>query len=147
MLSIIVILPLFVVCLPWKCEYPEFGSISTTHFLVKNDNSNAKWVEKYEYCNKAMFNDANCVNSRNLCYMDEKVCVYRPKPNDLIEECRDIIKGTILPSFVEISTEIVKTILPTTTTKTTILPLVTHITSGYKTISNLFFYIILHVFL
>ena len=27
-------------CLSWKCEYSEFGGVSTTHFLYKEDNVN-----------------------------------------------------------------------------------------------------------
>lgn len=91
-------------CLSWKCEYSEFGSVSTTHFLYKEDNVNeVKWLEKYEYCrakgDTSVYQDAGqgkCEYSRGLCYWNNGSCENTNRSNDPLSECQDLINNNNL---------------------------------------------------
>jgi hypothetical protein len=91
-------------CLSWKCEYSEFGSVSTTHFLYKEDNVNeVKWLEKYEYCrakgDTSVYQDAGqgkCEYSRGLCYWNNGSCENTNRSNDPLLECQDLINNNNL---------------------------------------------------
>jgi len=93
-----------VYALSWKCEYNQFGDISSTHFLYKEDNLNqVKWLEKIEYCRAKgdtnVYNDAGqgkCEYSRGLCYWNNGNCENTNRDNDPLSECQDLINNNIL---------------------------------------------------
>jgi hypothetical protein len=92
-----------VLSLSWRCDSPEFGDISYTHFLYKEDNVNeVKWLEKNEYCrakgDTSVYFDAGqgkCEYSRGLCYWDNG-CFNTGRDNDPVGECQDLYYGNIL---------------------------------------------------
>lgn len=92
-----------VLSLSWRCDSPEFGDISYTHFLYKEDNLNeVKWLEKIEYCrakgDTSVYFDAGqgkCEYSRGLCYWDNG-CFNTGRDNDPLVECQDLYYGNTL---------------------------------------------------
>lgn len=94
----------FTSSLSWRCQFDKFGSISTTHFLYKEDNVNeVKWLEKYEYCrakgDRSVYNDAGqrkCEYSRGLCYWNNGFCENTNRANDPFFECQDLINNNNL---------------------------------------------------
>lgn len=93
----------FVFSLSWNCEYPEFGDISSSHYLYKEDNVNeVKWLEKYEYCrakgDPTVYRDAGqgkCEYSRGLCFWNGQ-CSNTLREQDALTECRDLFRNNIL---------------------------------------------------
>lgn len=91
-------------CLSWKCQFNNFGEISKTHFLYKEDNVNeVKWLEKYEYCRAKgdtnVYNDAGqgkCEYSRGLCYWNNGICENTNRNNDPFLECQELMNNNIL---------------------------------------------------
>ena len=92
-----------VLSLSWRCDSSEFGDISYTHFLYKEDNVNeVKWLEKNEYCrakgDTSVYLDAGqgkCEYSRGLCYWDNG-CFNTGRDNDPFSECIDLYYGNTL---------------------------------------------------
>lgn len=92
-----------VLSLSWRCDSSEYGDISYTHFLYKEDNVNeVKWLEKNEYCrakgDTSVYVDAGqgkCEYSRGLCYWDNG-CFNTYRDNDPDSECQDLYYGNTL---------------------------------------------------